>query len=72
MSDQREFAAWNRGFKWASDLAAKMGRVASAPINLEPTFIWFWKLEQFEGDSFARDLFIKGYRDYHEQNRSKG
>jgi hypothetical protein len=72
MSNQREFAAWNRGYKWAENLAAKMGRVASAPINLEPTFIWIYKLEQFEDDDYARDLFVKGYRDYHQQHRSKG
>ena len=72
MSNQREFAAWNRGYKYAANLAAKMGRVASAPINLESTFIWHWKLEQFEDDDYARDLFIKGYRDYHQQHGSKG
>ena len=72
MTGNREYAAWSRGYKWAHNLAAKMGRVGSAPINLEPTFIWFWKLQQFGDDDFARDSFIKGYRDYHEQNRSKG
>lgn len=72
MSNQAEYAAWSRGYKWASNLAAKMGRVASAPVNLEPTFIWHYKLEQFEGDNFARDMFIKGYRDYHIENKNKG
>jgi hypothetical protein len=67
----REYSQWGRGWKWASDLAAKMGRVASAPVNLEPTFIFIWKLEQFDND-FDRDLFVLGYRDFHKQNRSKG
>lgn len=71
MSQQREFAAWSRGYKWASDLAAKMGVQATAPLNLENTFVFRWKLEQFE-DDFGRDSFIAGYRDFHQQNKGRG
>lgn len=71
MNHQREYAAWSRGYKWASDLAAKMGRVPTAPVNLEPTFVFMWKLQQFDTD-FDRDLFVAGYREYHKQNRNKG
>lgn len=67
----REYKQWGRGWKWANDLASKMGRVASAPVNLEPTFIWYWKLEQFDNE-FDKDLFILGYRDYHRLNKFKG
>ena len=72
MTENREYACWARGYKWAHNLASKMGRVASAPINLEPTFIWYWKLEQFHDDDYAKQLFIRGYRDYHELNKKKG
>ena len=72
MNHQREYAAWARGYKWASTLAAKMGRHNSCPLALENTFVFRWKLEQFEDDHFARDSFVAGYRDYHKQNRNKG
>lgn len=71
MSENREYSTFARGWKWANDLAAKCGRVQTAPVNLEPTFIFLWKLEQFETE-YDKDQFVAGYRSYHEQNRSKG
>lgn len=71
MNHQREYAAWARGHKWAAVLAGKMGVQATAPINLENTFVFRWKLEQFETD-FDRDSFVAGYRAFHEQNKGRG
>ena len=52
-------------------MAAKCGRVATAPVNLEPTFIFLWKLEQFETE-YDKDQFVAGYREFHRQNWRKG
>lgn len=71
MTENREYSQFSRGYKWASDLASKSGRVATAPVNLEPTFIFLWKLQQFDND-FDRDTFVAGYRQYHKDFKYKG
>ena len=71
MQGNVEYSCWARGWKWANYLATKMGRQASAPVNLETTFIFMYKVQQFE-DDYRRDAFIRGYRDYHKHYKNKG
>ena len=69
--ERPEHLMFGRGWKWAHDLASKMGRYNSCPLALEGTFVFKFKLEQFDNDR-DKDLFVLGYREYHKQNRSIG
>ena len=70
-SGERAYAQWARGYRWAFNLASKMGVVAISPVNLESTFIFQWKLQQFESE-FDKDFFVQGYRAFCKDFNFKG